>query len=223
MLLASSLAVPSMNPAIETRDRWRHRLPHWEVTGKPHFITIRCAGSLPSEAVSRVREIHESLRVIAPNSPDFAALQRKYFLLCERYLDAGYGPCPFRDRSVCELTLAALADLPNRSGWRATHVTLMPNHVHLLLAPATAAHPLKTTLRGWKWHVAKQANLLLQRTGKFWQSDWFDRWARTDAEALRMRDYIRQNPVKASLALRWQDYPWTHSDLDPSDQHHRHP
>ena len=111
--------------------------------------------------------------------------------------------------------MASLADLSERKGWRVPHFTLMPNHVHLLLAPTPGAQPLKQTIRGWKWYVATQANRLLGRTGPFWQADWFDRWARTEAEAYRMRDYIRLNPVRGRLALRWQDYRWTHSEPDP--------
>ena len=199
----------------ETRAFWRFRLPHWEVADCPHFVTIRCAGSLPADALARVREMHESLQLIAPSSPQFAALQRKYFLLCEHYLDAGHGPCPFRETAVSELAMASLADLSPRKGWRVLHVTLMPNHVHLLLAPGPNAQPLKQTIRGWKWYVATQANRLLGRTGPFWQTDWFDRWARTEAKANRMRDYVRLNSVKARLALRWQDYRWTRSEPDP--------
>ena len=183
----------------ETRVFWRFRLPHWEVADCPHFVTIRSADSLPADALARVRAVHESLQLIAPSSPQFASLQRKYFLLCEQYLDAGHGLCPFLEPAVSELAMASLADLSTRQGWRVPHFTLMPNHVHLLLAPGRGAQPLKQTIRGSKWFVATQANRLLGRTGPFWQTDWFDRWARTEAEAGRMRDYIRLNPAKPDL------------------------
>ena len=193
----------------DTRERWRLRLPHWEVAGRPHFVTVRCAESLPEEARLRVREVHESLRKIAPASPQFAALQRRYFLLCERYLDAGHGFCPFLDREVCLQVVASLDALPARCGWTVTHFALMPNHVHLLMEPNASARPLRKVLRGWKWHVARLGNRHFERTGRFWQTDWFDRWSRSDAETVRIRDYIRRNPVKAGLAARWDDHPWT--------------
>lgn len=199
----------------ETRERWRFRLPHWEVADRPHFVTIRCAGSLPTEAFDRVREIHHSLRLVEPSSTAFAALQRKYFLLSERYLDAGGGFCPFHEPTLCATAAAGLTAFSQRHGWRVSDFTLMPNHVHLLLIPEQNAQPLKQSIRGWKWHIAKEANRLLGRSGAFWQSDWFDRWARTDSEAIRMRDYIRQNPVKAGLVSRWEDYPWTRSAPAP--------
>jgi REP element-mobilizing transposase RayT len=202
----------------ETRERWCYRLPHWEVAGRVHFVTVRCAGSLPSEAIGRVREIHEALQAIAPSSPQFATLQQSYFRTCERYLDAGHGRCPFREGSVCEMVLASLAEFPERKRWRVTDVTLMPNHVHLLLRPETGAEPLKRALRGWKWHVAKEANRLLGTSGMFWQADWFDRWARTETEIGRMRAYIRQNPMKAGLVGRWDEYLWTRSETSVATQ-----
>lgn len=171
----------------ETRERWRYRLPHWEVAGRAHFVTIRCAGSLPSEAIPRIREIHIALQTIPAASPEFAALQRKYFLLCERYLDAGHGFCPFRKDDVCEIAIVSLAELPERHGWSVSDLVLMPNHVHLLLQPSATAKPLKTALRGWKWFIANEANTLLGRRGNFWQTDWFDRWMRNDSEIERVR------------------------------------
>lgn len=190
---------------VETRERWRFRLPHWEVADHVHFVTIRCAGSLPAEAVVRVREIHAALQEIGPSSPQFVALQRKYFLLCERYLDVGHGFCPFREPDVAEFTVKSSNALFEIAGWQTTHFALMPN---LLLRPAEGARSLRAAMRGWKWQVATEANRLLRRSGSFWQTDWFDRWARTEAEEGRMRDYIRNNPVKAGLAKRWEDYRW---------------
>lgn len=197
-----------------TKSRWRFRLPHWEVSGQPHFITVRCAGSLPREAVQRLQEIHQTLQSITAHSAAFEALQRKYFHITESYLDAGHGDCPFRNPEVCHLALAALDGLRARTRWRPTDVTLMPNHVHLLLLPDASATPLRHVLRGWKWQVACEANHALHRTGAFWQSDWFDRWSRHEAETARLRQYIRNNPVKAGLVRQWRDYPWTVSETE---------
>jgi REP element-mobilizing transposase RayT len=193
----------------DTRERWRHRLPHWEVADRPHFVTIRCAGSLPAEALARVREVHTSLRAIAPASRQFAALQRQYFLVCEKYLDRGEGFAPLSDATACAAICASWQQLVAETGWAVPHFAIMPNHVHFLLRPM-AANPtaLRVIVREFKGRSARQANLALGRVGSFWQSDWFDRWVRDAAEEERIIDYIRQNPVKARLARAWQEYPW---------------
>ncbi|MBI5380329.1 MAG: transposase [Opitutae bacterium] len=193
----------------QTREHWRHRLPHWEVADRPHFVTIRCTGSLPSAARARIREIHASLRLFAPASPQFATLQRQYFLTCEKYLDRGEGFAPFREAAACTVILTHWRQLTTESGWAVPHFAIMPNHVHFLLQPnVPEPAPLRATVREFKGRTARQANQVLGRTGAFWQSDWFDRWVRDESEETRIVDYIRQNPVKAGLARTWQEYPW---------------
>jgi len=83
----------------------------------------------------------------------------------------------------------------------------MPNHVHLLLTPATTgAAPLHLAIARLKGHFARLANTVLHRTGPFWQAEWFDHWVRDDPEETRIVDYIRQNPVKAGLVPSWERY-----------------
>jgi putative transposase len=199
----------------ETRERWRHRLPHWEVVGRPHFVTIRCAGSLPGDVQARLREIHVNLARIASSSPQFAALQRQYFQTCEKYLDQGGGFAPFHVPAALNALFAALDRIQATADWRVTDAVAMPNHVHLLLVPLTECPtPLRGMIRLLKGRVAREANLALGRRGAFWQSDWFDRWMRDDAEEMRTVAYIRQNPVKAGLVRDWRIWPWIRTRED---------
>jgi REP element-mobilizing transposase RayT len=51
---------------------------------------------------------------------------------------------------------------------------IMPNHVHLLMAPK---RPLQRIMNGIKGSTAHSANTILGRTGKpFWLDESFDRW-----------------------------------------------
>jgi hypothetical protein len=70
----------------------RRHLPHWEVEHAEYFVTVRCADSLPREAVLRLVELHQALAHINPESADFAATQRQLFRTLEKFLDAGHGP-----------------------------------------------------------------------------------------------------------------------------------
>ena len=63
------------------------------------------------------------------------------------------------------------------------------------------------TLKGY---TAREANKLLQRSGQpFWQKESYDHAARNEREAGRIRRYIEDNPVKAGLVARAEDYPWS--------------
>lgn len=197
-------------PPIPLTNRFtRGKLPHWEVESGRYFVTVRCHGSLPAEVIARLGEIHIALQSVAPHSPQFVALQRRYFLTMEKYLDAGHGEPWLARPEIAALVVAEFTNLES-AGVAVPHFTLMPNHWHALLIP-TPECPLNLSqiMRDLKGRTARRINLALKRTGTFWQREWFDRWMRDDAEWDRSVAYIRQNPVKAGLARTWQEHPWT--------------
>jgi putative transposase len=84
---------------------------------------------------------------------------------------------------------------------------IMANHVHVLLLPKVAPSRLLQSLKG---ATARQANLLLGRTGEtFWQAESYDHWVRHESEWGRIAAYIEDNPVKAGLVQYAEDYRWS--------------
>ena len=61
-------------------------------------------------------------------------------------------------------------------------------------------------LTTWKSFSARKANALLDREGPFWQRDYFDRYVRDAAHYDRLIFYIENNPVKAGLVERAEDW-----------------
>jgi len=187
----------------------KRHLPHWEVLDGRYFITVRCADSLPKEAVLRLQELAEALRSIEPHSNQFAALQRESFRTAEKYLDAGYGSCPLARADTAGIVRDEFAAL---SDWRieVPHFAIMPNHWHALLVPLPdSIRSLSAILKRLKGRTAKRIRRLGIGTGPVWQSEWFDRWMRSDAEYEKCVAYIRNNPVKTGLVQKWSDHPWT--------------
>lgn len=83
----------------------------------------------------------------------------------------------------------------------------MANHVHVLLLPQIAPSQLLKSLKGY---TAREANRLLGRTGApFWQRESYDHWVRDPAEWTRIAAYIEDNPVKAGLVSRAEEYRWS--------------
>ena len=74
----------------------------------------------------------------------------------------------------------------------------MPNHVHVVLEPASG-HRLGTIVHSWKSFTANKANKLIGRTGAFWHDDYFDRYMRDEDHLISTIGYVEQNPVKAGL------------------------
>jgi REP element-mobilizing transposase RayT len=136
-------------------------------------------------------------------------LQRQYFLTMEKNLDAGHGHPWLASSTAAEILVNELASLRTQ-GVDVPHYTIMPNHWHALLIPSSnCILSLSQMMRTIKGRSARRINAALGRTGTFWQREWFDRWMRDDAEWARCVTYIRQNPVKARLALTWPEHPWT--------------
>ena len=83
----------------------------------------------------------------------------------------------------------------------------MANHVHVVLTPKV---PLARITRGIKRYTASKANEILGRSGKrFWQEESFDHWVRDETEFFRIKAYIEQNPVKAGLVSKPEDWQWS--------------
>jgi putative transposase len=72
------------------------------------------------------------------------------------------------------------------------------------------ATSLSTITKGLKGYTAREANRILQRTGQpFWQQESFDHWPRNQDEFLRIIAYIENNPVKAGLVGRPEEWSWS--------------
>ena len=65
-------------------------------------------------------------------------------------------------------------------------------------------------LQSPKGSTAREANRVLGRTGeRFWQAESYDHWVRDDHELERIVAYIENNPVKAGLVARPEEYRWS--------------
>jgi REP element-mobilizing transposase RayT len=101
---------------------------------------------------------------------------------------------------------------------------IMPNHVHVVFTPLSSEQwhsatgsedhsdllPLTRIMQSLKRHTARQANIILGREGSFWQDESFDRVMRHNEEYARIIAYVLENPVKAGLVPRWDEWQWTY-------------
>jgi REP element-mobilizing transposase RayT len=84
---------------------------------------------------------------------------------------------------------------------------VMSNHVHVLLLPKISPSRVMQSLKG---ATAREANRVLGRTGEtFWQAESYDHWVRDERERERITAYIENNPVKAGLVHRPEDFCWS--------------
>jgi REP element-mobilizing transposase RayT len=125
----------------------------------------------------------------------------------ERYLDGGYGKrwrnAPEAARIVQETLL-----LHDKKKYELYAWVVMPNHGHVLYKPMTG-HSLSEIQHSIKSYTASAINKLLERKGKFWQAEAFDRFIRDSRHFANTVAYIENNPVKARLCERPEGWPFS--------------
>ena len=193
---------------------FRGRLPHLKREGASYFVTFRLADSLPATEILGLKREREALLAdaLAHKRPltwhEQQQLLAWYSDKVDRLLDAKCGACFLKQPEIAELVARALQfHAGQRYDLRAWVV--MPNHVHAVVWPYPG-HTLSQILHSWKSYTANQANRLLGRAHEpFWQKETYDHWIRDDAEGARLVAYVEDNPVKAHLCARPEDWRWS--------------
>ena len=94
---------------------------------------------------------------------------------------------------------------PQARNWMVGYYMIMPDHVHLFCAPAEfRIEQIKTWAKYWKALLSKRAPELRAA----WQPDCWDTQMRSSTHYLRKLEYVRENPVRAGLVARSEDWPY---------------
>jgi len=85
-------------------------------------------------------------------------------------------------------------------------VCLMPDHLHIMASPVKGN--LIDAINSWKSYTA---NLLIKNglTGACWQRGFYDHALRKEEDIRVVAEYIVNNPVRAGIVNRWQEYPYS--------------
>jgi REP element-mobilizing transposase RayT len=123
----------------------------------------------------------------------------------DRYLDTTrLGPMYLAQESLAGIVVASLHRGALLGHYELGANVVMSNHGHVLLLPRISPSNLIQSLTG---ATAREANRVLGRTGEtFWQAESYDHWVRDEKEWERIAAYIENNPVKAGLIQRAEDF-----------------
>ena len=208
-LRATGVPQDAPNP-LRSGIHTRGYLPHVKREGASYFVTFRLADSLPQSVLLDLkRQQAEKLRALKDLTPVAREpIDLEFRRQIERYLDRGVGECHLKRPEIAKMVVEALLFF-HEQHYVLDEWVVMPNHVHLIVWPMPN-HTLSEIVRSRKRQTARQANIMLGRTGEtFWQHEPYDHWIRNDAEKSRIRRYIRQNPVKAGLCVSPEAWPWS--------------
>jgi len=84
---------------------------------------------------------------------------------------------------------------------------IMPDHVYLFAGFSRESPPLGKWVKGLRGNLSK---VLRDHEGEgtHWQKDFFDHVLRSEQSYRQKYEYVRQNPVRAGLVERPEDWPY---------------
>ena len=168
----------------------QRRLPHWEPEDAAIFLTWRLHGSLP-----------------APQ-PEWEILPAgKRFAAEDQASVHSTGPHYLANPKVADCVANTIVYGSDELHLYDLHAwVVMSNHVHILIDPKA---PLTKINHAIKTYSGREANKILNRTGRFWAIESYDHWVRSLKEFENIIRYIEFNPVKAELVSNPEDWSWS--------------
>ena len=177
---------------------WHSRgyLPHFYGITIPQFVTVHLADAMPKPVINRW--CHEMKKL--KDEEKKILLQKRI----EKYLDQGYGEAWLGKRPIANLVQNSLLKFDG-GRYRLFAWVVMPNHIHTLMT-RFEEYDLKGIWHSLKSYTAHEANKILRRSGQFWFEEYYDRYVRNEEHFRRTVEYIENNPVKAGLCKRPEDW-----------------
>lgn len=110
----------------------------------------------------------------------------------------------FRREATSKLLIEALAHYRDEGKYLLHEFVIMPDHVHALLTPSD---PI--SLERAMQFIKGGFSFWLKFRGPVWQASFSNHRVRDLGDYENHREYIRMNPVRARLAERPEDYPYS--------------
>ncbi|MDA0840816.1 MAG: hypothetical protein O3B01_22780 [Planctomycetota bacterium] len=202
----------------------QRKLPHWDVPGASYFVTACLAGSIPASGMLNLKKYRE--RLAGQKSPDdlteddwLDRIHKLVFARLDQFLDNEPAARHLRDPRLADQVRRSLYHFAGER-YDLIAFVVMESHYHWLFRPK-ASYEMELVARqddrsaresimhSIASYTANQCNKLLGRTGQFWEDESYDHCPRDGAEAMRILDYIENNPVVAGLVPRPEDWPFS--------------
>lgn len=189
-------------------------LPHWSCKNAIYHISFRLFDSVPQSTINKWQMERKNLIEHYKDLNNEISQKEKHeiqFLFSEKieeFLDTGYGNCFLALPRIAELVVGSLQYFDGQR-YHLHAWCIMPNHVHVIVEPISInsfqnSNSLSLILHSWKSYTAHQANKILNRTGPFWQNDYYNHIIRSEKSYYHQLKYIYDNPDEAGI----KNWPW---------------
>ena len=185
---------------------FRRNLPHLHPSEGTFFITYRLAGTIPISVLKQMRENTSGIE------PDI--LKDAFFEDYDAFLDFQANPIKHLSNiDIAELNKKALHYYDAKE-YDLICYCVMSNHIHVVFKLRAESKSLTSIMHSIKRFTARESNKILNRQGKFWQEESYDRMVRDQMELRNTVEYVINNPVKVGLVNNWEDWPHTYVNFD---------
>ncbi len=208
---------------------YKRHLPHYTPDGYALFITSRLANSLPQEIIEKLKiKKEKNYKLIAGiknqkiKKEKYSESKSQYFELFDDALEKfSNGPYWLSQSNIAKIILDSI-HFRNSKVYHLFAFTIMPNHIHVIFKPIVGQfgklsyktknekYILGNIMGSFKRHTAKECNIILKRTGQFWQHENYDHVIRNHQELINTVSYIINNPVKAGLVDNSENWEWNY-------------
>ena len=191
-------------------------LPHYYKGHKFFFITFRLADSLPQSVIIELKEeLQAKINNITENDEIkkreiIDELKLNYFKKFDHQLDSNpYGECVLKNRKIAQILYDKILSY-HLEFYNLKCLCIMPNHVHLLLSSILNEEEpqLDKWLKLIKGGSAFLINKALNRTGKLWAIESFDRYIRNEEHYFNSFYYTINNPEAVGLRSTFSQKPF---------------
>jgi len=113
---------------------------------------------------------------------------------------------PFSSPSPASIVVEGLLELERQGVWNCAAYVIMPDHFHAVVELREGSLPRAMNSLGK--FTARRINSMLHRHGALWQPGYYDHCLRGDKALVAYLDYMMNNPVRAGLVERSQEWPF---------------
>ena len=164
---------------MKNNKHYQH-LPHIDIKGSYQFITFRTKESLDAY----LKQLYRS---------NDAPKIKQYKM--DQYLDRSENGALLNGR-IAERIKAYYLDY-DKAAFELEAITVMPNHIHVLIRQNSDLSSVVRILKGGAAHIV---NEVLGRKGAVWSRDYYDKAIRDEKHYWIVYEYIKYNAVKAGLS-----------------------
>lgn len=201
------------------KEFYRRNLPHYQPKDAVLFMTPRLKGSIPKVKLlalkeARLQEENRLQQLNLSNEEIQILIERNrelYFGKFDDLLDnATTGPHWLKDDRIAQIWSDALHHFDGRR-YKMICSTIMSNHAHFIFYKLDRSmSEIMQSLKGFSSYAANKILVeeqpQIQKEDAFWQDETYDRSIRNRTELQHRINYTLNNPVKAGLVQRWQDW-----------------